>query len=183
MSRPPVLKVAPESWLRVPEWETYAGAVTCVVFAIFWVFVGVLVAVKFAGEGIGVIAFVLFFFVIAAVCATLAVRIPRAGLWIDADGVTVRGVTKTTRVPLRVVEEFAPRDLGMGGAIRTTVGVTLRRRRERDLIVWSMRHGEFTGKAHREKALARWQPVCDELNELVRSFPGAAVAPTPSRSR
>lgn len=184
MSSPPVLDVAPETWMRVPEWGTYAGAVTCVVFAIFWVFMGVLVAVKFGGESVvGVIAFVLFFFAIAGVCATLAVRIPRAGLWIDADGITVRGVIKTTRVPLREVEGFAPRDLGMGGAIRTTVGVTVRRRRERDLIVWSMRHGEFTGKAHREKALAHWQPVCDELNELVSSFPGAAVAPTPSRSQ
>jgi hypothetical protein len=181
MSRPPVLEVAPETWMRVPEWGTYAGAVTCVVYAIFWVFIGVWVAAKFAGEGIGVIACVLFFFGIAGVCATLAVRIPRAGLWIDADGVTVRGVIKTTRVPLRAVEGFAPRDLGMVGAIRTTVGVTLRRRRQRDLIVWSMRHGEFTGKAHREKALARWQPVCNELNELVSSFPDAAVAPTPSR--
>jgi hypothetical protein len=123
--------------------------------------------------------FAIFFIAIAVLCVAIGVRILRAGLWIDADGITVRGVTRTRRVALRAVEGFYPRDLGMGGAIRTTVGVTVRRRRERDLIVWAMRHGEFTGKAHREKALARWQPTCDELNALLASFPDSAAQTAP----
>jgi hypothetical protein len=175
----PAPTVASETWMRVRDWATYAGSATAAIYAIFWVFIGVFVALKFGDEGVGVIAFDVFFFAVAIACAVISVRILRAGLWIDAAGVTVRGVVKTTRVPLRAVEEFAPGNLGMGGAIRTTVGVTDRRRRERDLIVWAMRHGEFTGKAHRDKALARWQPLCDQLNELLSSFPDTAVRVVP----
>lgn len=161
--------------MRSPEWGTYAGAVTAFVYAVVWVGLGVFVWARFAGESFGAAVFAVAFIFGGGLCLVIGVRILRAGLWIDATAVTVRGVTRTTFVPLRAAEAFAPRDLGMGGAIRTTVGVTLRRRRERDLIVWAMRHGEFTRKSHREKALAHWQPVCEELNALLASFPGSAV--------
>jgi hypothetical protein len=169
--------------MRAAEWGTYAGAIYCFAMAIFWTFMAVLVFVNFAGESLGAAAFAALFLIGGAGCVLLGVRMLRAGLWIDADGITVRGALKTTRVPLRVAEGFYPRDLGYGGAVRTTVGVTLRRRRGRDLVVWAMRHGEFTGKAHRAKALARWQPVCDELNSLLATYPDVALQSTRARAR
>ena len=92
MSSPPVLDVAPETWMRGPEWGTYAGAVTCVVYAVSWcLHRRIRRGDSSAAKASAFIACVLFFFVIAAVCAALAVRIPRAGLWIDADGMHRQG--------------------------------------------------------------------------------------------
>jgi hypothetical protein len=159
----------------MPEWGTYAGAASTFVLAIVWVALAVFVWAKLSSESLGIGIFSILFVIGACVCVVVGVRMLRAGLRIDSNGVTVRGVIKTTRVPLREIEAFAPRDFGLGGTVRTTVGVTLQRRRAHDLIVWSMRHGEFTGRASRENAIARWQPVCDELNALISSFPDSAV--------
>lgn len=161
--------------MRAPEWGTYAGAVSAFSFAVAWVALAVLIWAAYPSERLGAGICSIVFVIGACICVVVGIRILRAGLWVDSTGVTVRGVIKTTHVPLREVEAFAPRDFGVGGTVRTTVGVTLQRRRAHDLIVWSMRHGEFTGRASRERGIARWQPICDELNELVASFADSSV--------
>jgi hypothetical protein len=176
-------EVAPETWMRTPEWSTAAGATFCFALSACWLGVAALVGVKFSDESVvGTALVVLFLLAIAAACVAVGLRMRRAGLWIDAEGVTVRGPLRTTRVPLPAAEGFYPRDLGLGGAVRTIVGVNLRRRRERDVIVWAMRHGEFTAPSHRAPALARWQPLCDELNALLASFPDSAVRSDSTRA-
>lgn len=170
--------VRPGVWIRAREPWTYAGAgfgVLCglgVGYALIHAYV-----TRWTGHAWGDgLEMACFLAILAGIPILLSVRALRAAIRFSADGVTVRGLLRTTRVPLREVEGFAPRGLGLGG-VRSTVGIVMRRRARHDLVVWALRHGEFSDRRSQEAARQRWQPLCDELDELVRSLRGEGAAP------
>lgn len=175
--------VAPGVWMRRAEWSTPLGAAYAALSAIFWVGMAVVVAVMFANSGgpvLDMVAVELFFIAFAAISLWLAIRIPRAALRIGPEGVTLRGRLRTRELGLAEVDRFVP-GVFSSGLARSSLGVRLKRRQGWDLIVWAMRSGAGSGKADLEAALAEWQPVCDQLNELLHAMRGEA--PTTSAGR
>lgn len=129
----------------------------------------VLVVVKFAHPGeplLGILAFELLLLAVAAISLRSAIRIPRTGLRISPEGVTVRGLFRTRELRLGDVESFVP-GVFSSGLARTAVGVRVKRKQGHSLIVWAMRSGTGSRQAEIRDAFARWQPVCDALDELL----------------
>ena len=78
--------------MRRREWSTPLGSLVAAFLAIGYVVIMVLVAVKFDHPIFMLLAFELLFVAIAALSLRSAIRIPRAGLRISPEGVTVRGL-------------------------------------------------------------------------------------------
>lgn len=156
-------------WIRNREPWNYIGAgaaaliSACLVFELIHSF-----AVREEPASVGfVLLGVVVFGAMIAVCGWWGSRMLSLGLRIDPTGVTIRGVVRTRVVPLDQVKCFEPGSLGAGGALRTAYGVKLVRQNAHALPIRALRFGGFTGKANLERARAKWQPVCDELNALL----------------
>lgn len=163
--------VRPGTWIRSREPWNHVGAVMGVFYGLVLGYVLVHAWVtrwsaSSVGASVPLLAFVAIF---AGVPVLLSVRALRAAIRIDPSGVTVRGLTKTISLPLSEVEGFVPRRVGMG-AVRSTVGVMMRRRGRPDFRVFALRHGEFSDRDSQERAIERWRPLCEELFDLVRSL-------------
>lgn len=175
--------VAPGVWMRRAEWTTPLGAAYAGLSAIFWMGMAVVTTVMFGGSGgpvLDMVAVELFFVAFAAISLWLAIRLPRAALRIGPEGVTLRGRLRTRELRLAEVDRFVP-GVFSSGLARSSLGVRLKRRQGWDLIVWAMRSGAGSGKADLEAALAEWQPVCDQLNELLHTMRGEALPPSTGR--
>jgi hypothetical protein len=88
----------------------------------------------------------------------------RTGLWIGLDGVVVRGFVRTRRVPLGKVRAFVPGACGWWGngypapvLERTGAGRIPIFTLGREGVAWKF-----------EEYLEQLEPVCDELNALLR---------------
>jgi hypothetical protein len=117
------------------------------------------------------LALALFFFGVALLSLLYARRLARAGLFVSADGVTIRGPLFTRTVSLADAQSFVPGiqpSFGNG-----TPCPMLERKGGHALGVWALgREGFISGYS---KYLEDLQPLCDQLNELIRSAQMASV--------
>jgi hypothetical protein len=103
--------------------------------------------------------------------AVVAVRTARAGLWMGSGGVVLRGVFKTRSFALNAVTGFAPK-VGSSYACPW-----LNRPHRRPLLVSALSLGGLGGAtALRAQQL---QPVCDELNALLKTLQSTYPCETP----
>jgi hypothetical protein len=107
-----------------------------------------------------------FYFGIAALGIVLAVRVAISGLWIGSDGIVVRGPFRTRAIPLADAELFAPGLQGKGG--NGTPCPMLERRGGRAVGVWAL--GRRNIWFRYQRLCQEIQPLCDELNDLVRTL-------------
>jgi|ERR1700722_3346982 len=117
------------------------------------------------------VAFALFFFGVALLSLLYARRLARAGLFVSAEAVTIRGPLFTRTVSLADAQSFVPGvqpSFGNG-----TPCPMLERKGNHPLGVWALgREGFVSGYS---KYLKELQPLCDQLNELLHSAQTASV--------
>jgi hypothetical protein len=107
-----------------------------------------------------------FYFGIAAVGIFLAGRVARAGVRIAADDILIRGPFRTRTVAIGDAQDFVP---GLqGGAGNGTPCPLLHRRGGGAVGVWAL--GRRNVWFRYDRLCAEIQPVCDELNELVKAL-------------
>lgn len=94
-------------------------------------------------------------------------RLSRAGLWIAADGVVIRNPLRTIVVPLSDAEEFIAGIAGGGNGRPCPI---LKRRHDRAVGVWALGHEGVIWRFNRY--VTEMQPVCDELNAVLRGLRG-----------
>jgi hypothetical protein len=107
-----------------------------------------------------------FYFGIAALGIVLAVRIARAGVWLGRPGIVVRGPFRTQTVALDHAGCFGPGLQGAGG--NGTPCPMLERESRRAVGVWAL--GRRNIWFRYQRLCDEIQPLCDDLNELVRSL-------------
>jgi hypothetical protein len=130
---------------------------------------------KTLGEylGLGVI-----YFGIAALGMAFAGRVAKAGVWIGPDGIVVRGPFRTRSVSLADAEAFVP---GLqGGAGNGTPCPMLKRRDGRPVGIWALGRRNLVFRYRR--LFQEIQPLCDELNELVRALQSGSSSAEPMSS-
>ncbi len=102
---------------------------------------------------------------IAGLGLLVAVRVARAGVSIEPGAVVVRGPFVTRVVAIADAMTFVP---GLqGGWGNGTPCPTLKRRSGRPVGVWAL--GQRNIVFRYQRLFKEIQPVCDELNELVKS--------------
>jgi hypothetical protein len=165
--------VAPNAWIRNRR-RTRAWAGIAALWSV--VFAGLLFLPGHAPSPASPGAYVVvgaIYFGIAALGIVFAGRVARAGLWIGANGIVVRGPFRTLSVALDDAEVFGPGLQGRGGN-----GVPcpmLTRRDGRAVGVWALGRRNIWFRYRR--LCQEIQPLCDELNalvEAVRSGPPSA---------
>jgi hypothetical protein len=120
-----------------------------------------------------------FYFGIAAVGIAFAGRVANAGVWIGPDGVVVRGPFRTHSVSIADAEVFVP---GLqGGAGNGTPCPTLTRTHGRPVGVWALGRRNFVFRYQR--LFQEIQPLCDELNALLRSLQSGLASTEPTAPR
>jgi NADH:ubiquinone oxidoreductase subunit K len=162
--------VAPDTWIRKRR-RTALFAAYALLLSAFWVAMIFDVAAKksvYEHNG-GLPVFVLFFLALAAASAALGLRLARAGLWMSADGIVVRGPLKTWRVSAQAVERFEPSVAGPGNG---TPCPTLTRTDGRPIGVWALGSEALT-LTYRQH-LDDMDPLCEELNRLLATIQASA---------
>ncbi|MGH2849151.1 MAG: hypothetical protein ACRDLP_00880, partial [Solirubrobacteraceae bacterium] len=105
-----------------------------------------------------------FMVAMAAVFATVAIRVMRAGLLIALDGVSIRGVLKSRLISVSQVDRFA-----LGPASAKMACPWLYRTHGRPLPVAALSVSFGAGSQ-------RAQPLCDELNTVLAAVKAASPA-------
>ena len=140
-----------------------------------WAVVALVLSIAFAGSALlpghfpshaggvaGVIAGVVYLGVLAGGIA-LARRIARAGLWIDATSIVVRGPFRTWSVAPGEAGVFAP---GLQGAGGNGVPCPLLSRADRRAVgVWAL--GRRNIWFRYQRVCQEIEPLCAELNALI----------------
>jgi hypothetical protein len=171
MGGPAPVAVAPNVWIRNLRRTRSAAGVS---IALSLVFIGIFFFPnphlhKTLADNLMLAAFC---FGIGALGLTLARRVAAAGVRIGPQGVEVRGPLKMRRVPLAEADCFVPGVLaGLGNG---TPCPMLKRTYAQSVGVWALgREGLVFRYGH---YLQELQPLCDELNELLKSV--RSTAPT-----
>jgi hypothetical protein len=155
--------VAQRVWIRnrrrTRAWATIA-ALWSVVFASLMFTSGGLDRPITVSRVVGLGAF---YFGIASLGLVFAVRVSRAGLWIGADGIVVRGPFRTQSVALGDAGRFVPGLQGRGG---NGVPCPMLERRDHPAVgVWAL--GRRNVWFRYQRLCQEIQPLCDELDALV----------------
>jgi hypothetical protein len=160
------VEVLPRVWIRnqrrTRAWAAIAVAWS-VAFAGLLFISGDLKGPRTPGE---ILALGAFYFGVAAVGLVFARRVARAGLWIGRDAIAVRGPFRTQSVALDDVARFVPGLQGRGG--NGTPCPMLEREARRAVGVWALGRRNIWFRYHR--LCNEIQPLCDELNDLVRTL-------------
>ncbi|MGH2867053.1 MAG: hypothetical protein ACRDNK_05715 [Solirubrobacteraceae bacterium] len=169
------IEVAPRVWIgnrrRTRAWAAIAVAWS-VSFACLPFISSALGGSTALGMTMGLAAF---YFGTAAVGLVLAARVARAGIWIGADGIVVRGPFRTQSVALDNAARFVPGLQGRGG--NGTPCPMLEREDQRAVGVWALGRRNIWFRYHR--LCEEIQPLCDELNELVGTLRSGAPPSVP----
>jgi hypothetical protein len=160
------VNVAPNAWIRNRR-RTRAWAA----IAAFWsvVFAGLLFLPRHSPSHPtlgGYLVLGVFYFGIAALGIAFAGRVAKAGLWIGANAIVVRGPFRTQSVALDDAELFAPGLQGRGG---NGVPCPMLGRRDGPAVgVWAL--GRRNVWFRYRRICQEIEPLCGELNELVAAL-------------
>lgn len=147
--------MAPSTWIR-------ASGVRRKLVPALIVAVTVAMTLAVAGVASGSSAWVLVAVsIFSAAVGSLAYRAWHCGLLIDERSVINRGIFRTTAFPLDEVDGFVPGRMLRGG--RAAVRLELRGGRSVRVFALTLFAFVWWGPS-------RWQPTCDELNELLCSL-------------
>jgi hypothetical protein len=119
------------------------------------------------------------YFGIAALGLVFAARVARAGVWIGADGIVVRGPFRTRSVALDDAGRFVPGLQGRGGN-----GVPcpmLERHDDPAVGVWAL--GRRNVWFRYQRLCQEIQPLCDELDALVGTLRSQPPSSEPGSGR
>ncbi len=165
----PAVPVAANAWMRKPR-RTNTFAALAYVNAAAWVAMGADVATqsRFTSDTVTLVVALVFLLGVAALSVIAGVRIAGCGLWMSADEVRVKGPLRSWTLSVDEVEGFEP---GVSGAGKGTPCPLLKRTHGQPIGVWGLGdEGLFTGN---RDSLAALRPLCDELNELLRTLTAA----------
>jgi len=174
MVGPDTVEVGRSAWIRNPR-RTRVWAALAVLWSLAFACLLFIQGSMSLGEGLALGAF---YFGIAALGIVFARRVASAGVWIGPDGIIVRGPFRTQSVSVAEAQGFVP---GLqGGAGNGTPCPTLERRNGRPVGVWAL--GRRNWVFHYQRLFGEIQPLCDELNDLLRAVQsGSPPAPPASR--
>jgi hypothetical protein len=163
---PDTVEVARSAWIRNRR-RTRVWAALAVLWSVVFACLVFLPGNLSVG---GYVALGALYFGIAALGLVFARRVATAGVWIGPQGVVVRGPFRTQSVGLADAETFVP---GLqGGAGNGTPCPTLERRGGRAVGVWALGRRNIVFRYQR--LFGEIQPLCDELNELLKTMQSAA---------
>ena len=168
--------VAPKTWLRRSP-MTGGMAVTYLLFGLGAIVLFVAPAPPPARWEAGLVGAIF-----CLPCLLIAQRWYRAGLWIAADGVAVRGSIRTRRLSLSEVDSFYMESPGSPLTLLYPYGIQIGRGRSRPVSVRALAKFGWADEEGLERATAEWQPTVDALNELLASLKGSSV-PEPQEVR
>jgi hypothetical protein len=172
-AQPPAIVAG--TWLRNTR-RTHAWATISAAWAL--IFAGLLLIpgrVPAGGLTAGTAIVVALYCAVAAIGVVLAIRVARAGVWIGASGVVIRGPLRTQLVPLADAGRFEPGLQGRGG---NGVPCPMLARRGRPAVgIWAL--GQRNIWFRYARVCEELTPMCGELNAVVGALSselGAAPA-------
>jgi hypothetical protein len=159
------ITVTPNVWLRKTA-RTRGFALLAVGNAVAWVVMFFLIRNPHWNRTTGeYLENGTFFFGVAALSLMYARRLARAGLWIARDAVTIRGPLVTRTISPADAQSFIPGVQRSGG--NGTPCPMLKRNSGRPIGIWALgREGVIFNYRQYQEDL---EPLCDQLNELLRS--------------
>jgi hypothetical protein len=162
------VEIAQGRWIRSPARTATIGSLCFVWAGVFtWLAFHHHERVYQDSSSAGLTVFVL---ILAIPGLMLGVRELRSGLWIDSDAVVVRALFRTLRL--------SPNDVdGFKAEMRLAPSPLLHRKHGAPVIIGALAHGGFL-KSSQQKCLDALDPVCEQLNALLR----AAQTEQPSRT-
>jgi hypothetical protein len=164
--------LAPNVWIRNAR-RTRTFAALAYLNAAGWVAIAADVVGKpqFTKDTADLVVTLVFLLGVATLSAIAGRRIARCGLWLSREAVTVNGPLRSWTLALDEVEGFEP---GVRGPRNGTPCPVLKRTDGRSLGVWALgREGLVTSyRAY----LQQMKPLCDELDELVRTLRSPATS-------
>jgi hypothetical protein len=120
----------------------------------------------------------LFVVALAAAGFWMARRLASAGLWLGAEGIVVRGPLKTRMLALADVDSFVP---GVWGGGNGTPCPVLNRHHGPAVGVWALgRDGVIWRYA---RYASEMEPLCDQLNKILRGLKAGGVTDLPASAR
>ena len=168
------VRVAPDTWMRVEGPGTTLLALACWFLSVITGFGALSLALVDDMTAIERLAFTLFLALGAVALGAVALWRTRAGLRISPQGVRLRGVLRSHDLSLSEVEEFVPGSFSLLPLTDFETGVRIVRRGGGDLDVWAT-VGAARGEAMGPESM---QPLCDELNGLLRSMKEGQSTPS-----
>lgn len=156
---PKSIEIQPNAWLRNQR-RTRAWAGLAAAWSL--IFAGLLLR---SGKLtlIGYLVSAVVYLGIAGLGMALAWRVARAGVWIGADGIVVRGPFRTRTIALADAVGFAPGLQGRGG--NGTPCPMLECSGQRPVGVWAL--GRRNIWFRYQRLCQEIQPLCDQLNLLI----------------
>ncbi|HEU5061910.1 MAG TPA: hypothetical protein VFT79_02015 [Solirubrobacterales bacterium] len=168
-----------QGWVRRRPWGTFLGSLFAAVNALFYgVLFGLGLGLGVAGsmvekEPLAYLVCMAMFGGLAFLCARAAIRMLRAGVRISPEGVVVRGPLRTWSIGRTDAVRFVPGEQE-NGLLLCTYGALLERGGGRLVPIWGLRSIQPTTEEGLEEGRTRWQPVCDQLNDLLSANKGEA---------
>jgi hypothetical protein len=170
----PASLVAPNVWMRKAR-RTTTFAALAYLNAAAWVAMSVDVSTRsrYTSHTGSYVVMLVYLLGVAALSAMAGLRLTSCGLWMSQETVVVIGPLRTWTLSVGEVEGFAP---GVRGPRNGTPSPVLTRTHGRSIGVWALgREGLISSYG---RYLEELRPLCDELNELLRSLKAARQAPT-----
>jgi hypothetical protein len=172
--RQPASSVAPNVWIRKAR-RTGTFAALAYVNAVAWVAMSVDVSAKsnYTSHAGNFVVMLVFLLGVAALSVMAGLRLASCGLWMSQETIVVIGPLRTWTLSVGEVKGFEP---GVRGPRNGTPCPVLQRTHGRSIGVWALgREGLITSYS---RYLEELRPLCDELNELLRSLNAARQAPS-----
>ncbi len=172
--REPASLVVPNVWIRKAR-RTGTFAVLAYVNAFAWVAISVDVSTKssYTSHAGRFVVMLVFLLGVAALSVMAGLRLASCGLWMSQETIAVIGPLRIWTLGVGEVEGF---ESGVRGPRNGTPCPVLKRTNGRSIGVWALgREGLISSYS---RFLDELRPLCDELNELLRSLNTARQGPS-----
>jgi hypothetical protein len=165
-------RVAANVWIRTAR-RTRTFAALAYLNAAGWVAIALDVLSKphYRENTANLIAMQVFLLGVAAISVLVGRRLARCGLWLSRDEILVVGPLRSWRLGVGEAVGFEP---GVQGGGNGTPCPVLERTNGRPIGVWAL--GRDGLIASNRRFLGELRPLCEELNELLRSLSSAPSA-------
>lgn len=173
VGREPASLVAPNAWMRKAR-RTRVFAGLAYANAAAWVAMSADVATKpqYTSHAGSFVVMLVFLLGVAALSVMAGLRLASCGLWLSQETVVVIGPLRTWTLSVGELEGF---ESGVRGPRNGTPCPVLKRAHGRPIGVWALgREGLISSYS---RYLEELRPLCEELNELLRTLNTTRQAP------